>query len=813
MTCIPILFISPVVTLWVHHDIVVYFCVLTVFLTSLLLGARGVISQWSNWYLKIPCVTDTDVVNWFIQTRALSDTSSGLPEGVKDVGSTSLPRQTLLANVHKERNRRFWTRSTADPFVMKMANGYSATIFLLVWYCKYSRTKMPLPYSPTWNLQLKAAVDTIGDMQKGLKLHNAFLHWRHTGAEVWCGILYFVIALMDKWTALFSGEALVGLSTASSSTYRLAVGFGLGYYLMGAVFLDAVSQPLWTLATKTTPRPIPSLKFLRQATINDARARRSLYWKSLMRFFFLHIWGIAITSALMWTFEESRNATTMYLAYLGAYTGLLWYQYNKIFTGSLATKALALGSILGFLTGILLHVLLPPFAFSSVIGLAVGTWTAAFYSMWTANIGLPRFKNETDDQDDGGVRVTPVSHTSSALEPYPEFSQTTLSQTFDTVCALPAELRYRLDPLDHPGVEVMQILLSQCKSKSKLVQTAFRSAEQLVHQTAVLWETGETVIELVSARHLLQQEQKIRAVSRSTGDRLHIFIVIGLDLVGDEWISNIRRNCKVIAEAVVQATSESRLGLSHDHSMLAELLAVNDNDDEELSVPEGVKRQLESSATERVRVINNGDKTLLRHLLLGLDCDRDWDNLPKTVRSFLLRRCCGQPCHLSADQISWIRSRLCAGDSLDIEEYIARCNLGATLAVLVKSFAEALEANDAYLDQPEFLDSSYERLIGALLSSSAHGLDLGLVDSLKLSFSRCHQKVKACIKFAVISLVADPEYQRELNYMIRGQPLLLAWPVTFFLNGIWSFCKTLQRIILPVVLVRPALHSNLTHVQ
>lgn len=193
MSCIPILFVSPVLTIWLQHDIIIYPCVLAVFLTVLLLGARRVIAKWNNWYLHIPCITDGEVVDWYQRTYLASASTD---DADKELASTALARQTLLACVQKERKRWFWTRSTADPFVKRLAEGYSATMFLLVWYCKFSRTKLPLAYSPTWNLQLKAAVDTMGDMQKGLKLHNAFLHWRHTGKDVWGGILYFIIALM-----------------------------------------------------------------------------------------------------------------------------------------------------------------------------------------------------------------------------------------------------------------------------------------------------------------------------------------------------------------------------------------------------------------------------------------------------------------------------------------------------------------------------------------------------------------------------------------------------------------------------------------
>ena len=112
--------------------------------------------------------------------------------------------------------------------------------------------------------------------------------------------------------------------------------------------------------------------------------------------------------------------------------------------------------------------------------------------------------------------------------------------------------------------------------------------------------------------------------------------------MGYDWASDIRRNCQTIAEAVVQATAEFKLGLSHDHALMAELLIVNDRQGEDVTLPEGVKRQLEGSSTERTRVLNHGQQVLLRHILFGMDCDQEWDLLPKAARKLLLRRTCGQ---------------------------------------------------------------------------------------------------------------------------------------------------------------------------
>lgn len=664
---------------------------------------------------------------------------------------------------------------------------------------------MPLPYTPTWNLTLKAGLENMTNMQKGLKLHSAFLHWRQTGADIWSGILYFVVALLDKWVALLSGGNLVGLSAAGSAQFRLAVGFGLCYYLIGAVSLDTVSQPLWMAANQNIAQPISSLKVLQQVTINDRKAKRALYWRNLAKFFFLHIWGASVTSALMWVFEGSRDATALYLAYVGAYSGLLWYQYSKIYCRNEAAKSLAVAMIVGLPAGVALHKLMPTFAYSGVISLAVGTWTAAFHSLWISNIGWPTFlrsksvKNRTQDEFEHTKKADFERYSSSALEPFPDLSQATVAKTFNYICSLSAKERYTLDPSQHPGARVMGHLIGQSKTRnSEIVQSAFSASEQLIQQTANLWASGKTVVQLVSARHFPRQEQGIRTVARRRGDQLHIFVILGQGFTGDQWNIDIHRNCRIVAEAVVQASAETQLGLSHDHSILAELLAVDGSNGSGLSVPEGVKLQLETSSAERARVINNGDRTLLRYLLLGLDCEKEWDHLPKTIRAFLLERCYGRSRPLSASERSWIRSRFCDGFALTPEEHVARCQLGASLTYLVVDSARVMEARFKHEGEDSELSTwSCDKYLEQDLSP---GESKSKLASLKLNFNVCQQKTQACIKFFILSLTADPEYQRELDFVMRTKPLLLYWPVVFFLNTIWSCCKVLQNVILPVAM-------------
>jgi len=110
-------------------------------------------------------------------------------------------------------------------------------------------------------LQCKASIDTLRDMQKGVKLHNVFIHWRHAGDEVWCGVFCFDIAPLDKWVVITSDSTIFS--------------FSLAYYLIGAVVLDGVSQLVQLLVGRQIPQLIQSLKFLKDSASRMPRRNAS----------------------------------------------------------------------------------------------------------------------------------------------------------------------------------------------------------------------------------------------------------------------------------------------------------------------------------------------------------------------------------------------------------------------------------------------------------------------------------------------------------------------------------------------------------
>ncbi|KFG79629.1 glycosyl transferase, group 1 family protein [Metarhizium anisopliae] len=798
-SCMPILCISPIVSMFTDNDIVVYLPVLSCFLIALLVGARGTISQWSSWYLKIPFVTDAEVISWYRQS---ANAPAADLANLDDKDMMPIARSAIHAAVLKECNRFYFSKRSSDPLIRKLAEGYQSTMFLMRWYCRHKRSRLPFPYSTTWNLTLKAGMENLTNMQKGLKLHSAFLHWRATGRDIWSGVLYFVVALLDKWVALLTGGGLVGLSAASSEEFRLGIGFGLCYYLVGAVSLDIVSQPLWTAANEKSTKPITSLASLKVINVEEAQARRRLYWRSLCKFFFFHIWGAAIFAALMWVFQSSRDNTIMFMGYIVAYSGLLGYQFNKIFCGTNSAAALAVGALAGLPTGLALHKGMPGFSYSGLICLGVATWVSCIWSFFSANLGWPTFFKSAPKSEvfaeKHNAESSKITYSVSALEPLPELSQGTLSKMFESIRNLPADQRYFLDPTEHPGQRVLELMSSRVISRNPEILTdAFPSANQLLQVAVQNWEDGKIVVELVSSHQFSQSDAEIRSISRHCDQTLHILIILDSNPVDNHRTLTMYRHWKVIAESVIRAAAQHQLGLSYHDSILAELLVVDHFDDIEVSIPEGVKRQLKMSSMERTRVIREGNQTLLRYTLLGVDLEREWDLLPEHIRRFLLQRCDGWIGPLSNSEENWLHQRLVSqGSSGNVESHIARCKLGAALTTTILTYAHDLEA-DGYLESPPHADIEDD---GDSVQFDDETPSTRFASLIKPFSSRILQKVKLCIKFLIISLIADPEYQRELDFVIHDKPGFIRWPLVFFLNTIWSYCKFWQNVLIPLVL-------------
>lgn len=145
-------------------------------------------------------------------------------------------------------------------------------------------------------------------------------------------MLYFIVALLDKWLMLLTGQQILGLGSFDEDL-TLPIGFGLAYYLVGAVLLDFNAYKLFEAAAALgKEEAIPTDNEISEAVKIKAYKRKLLYWRTLGGYLMFHVWGLAIASTLIWLFASSNprhghpvknpsRPTIIFLSYVVSYTG------------------------------------------------------------------------------------------------------------------------------------------------------------------------------------------------------------------------------------------------------------------------------------------------------------------------------------------------------------------------------------------------------------------------------------------------------------------------------------------------------------
>ncbi|RMZ67489.1 Glycosyl transferase family 1 [Pyrenophora seminiperda CCB06] len=856
---IPTLLISPILTIFVRGwDIVIYPGILYIFIILLVLGTRRVATQWVTWYHNIKTLNDSDVKEWYIKRHmeaeraadeasakanragkisdtvltvsdslnATSDVSLCAPEIFRNMSEPAvlaLCRDALHEAVLKEKGRRLWQKSTKDSFVKRLADCWDSTLFLLDWYARITETKRPIPYSSTWNLETQVALESMQQSQKGIRLHNSFIHWRTAGDEIYCGILYFLVALMDRWLDLVHGGQFAGLGVPlGDSILRLSVGFGLAYYLIGAVLLDYKAQHLHTMSEQLSPVSIENSHQIKKAKANDLKFRRHLYFDTLCRFIGVHVWALAIAAALIWIFNGSSPGLVLFLSYVGAYSGLLLYQYNKIFSGPHALMPLLAAVIFGLLVGNVLMGIYPKWLYGKIIALAVSTWTAALLSFRTAKLGtpeifdirlwilesLPKMKWSHSSKKLGaselvvGSSVSEVYHAYNGAGIDAEFSQSELHACCNKLRAAPKENRYRVLPVGQPGDQITAILLSCTHDNlSRLAMQAYPNIPSMVHRIISDWKSDLIQVFIVPIRAVAEMTGDLRAISHSSDGRLTLYIASdgnGTSL----GQTNVSSNCTIIAETLLHAYSETIFGMPHYQAEIAESIIACRGDGGFYPISECSKRSMPASnvGADAATFELACRKELLRNLCLGFDCDTQWDNLSLEIRRLFLRRCLGIRAPYSNTEMAWVSVNVSAESSCTILSCIARYDLGAYLAVTKYNFFRS--KGDQALSKKEYrqMSADIQESYHPVLNRSAVSLFGIFTEYIRLPLAYVYHSMGTWVKFFFLACMADPEYQRELNGALVHSPRFVAAPTTFVLTGLWIYSRVAMSACLPFFL-------------
>lgn len=246
------------------------------------------------------------------------------------------------------------------------------------------------------------------------------------------------------------------------------------------------------------------------------------------------------------------------------------------------------------------------------------------------------------------------------------------------------------------------------------------------------------------------------------------------------------------------------MGYSHSHSALAEcLLTSTIQSRAEMRIPYGTKIYTEVIDEQELSFTLRKyfRRQLLQELCLGFPPDIRWDRLPDGIRKYLVNRCLCQSNPPSESQRKYLASALCESSGLELDVYIARCDFAAFMAGLC--YHRAAESPSKELMQDDSLQSSDKSFISAdnltVESSTLAKWPLSKIPRQLSSY--IYHKIGTACKFFAVAFVADAEYQRELDCVLSDCPVIIAKVTIFFLCSIWIFCKSIQRLLLPIFLV------------
>ncbi|KAM3074372.1 hypothetical protein ACMFMG_002820 [Clarireedia jacksonii] len=807
---VPFLFIAPITTIFVPgYDIYIYLSVLYVFIILLALGARHTASKWTTWHQNINSISDKALKEWYIKTYKDGDESAF--SGMTDPAALRIARTAMIESIRAARGGLI-RRKCQDPVVKSLAESYDATIFLLGWYSSYSGTPLPMPYSSTWNMQIKVALDTLKQMQTGLKLHNAFIHWRQAGDEIGCGLLYFIVALLDKWSSLLDGGRLLGLS-AFNTRYRMPVGFALAYYLIGAVLLDLNATKLHTMTAKSQNMLIGDVSSIPEAVKAGVKARKHLFWSMLGRYTLFHVWSLAVSSSLLWVFDSTESSTLLFVAYVGAYTGLLFYQYIKIFSGPRSLKPLIVAVIIGLPLGQLLRHFFPQFEYCDVVALGAATWIAAFLSLYYARIRTKPTNTDVDSCVWSKISSEKKFHEFTSPGRQLLLSQDELQITFENVDALGEDEKYQVEPNVHPGLEIRAILQhavqlfkqvqgSSIDSLPSLALEAFPEGVQLLEEAITAFESGKILVECVSMTSLSGNFKDLKAISCDHGDRIKI--VVGCEMMNSmDQQSSISNFCQTTAELLLHVSAESISMLSHKDATLLESLLASVSPSgllEQTLVPQSLRNYLtfsKASRTQAESLAIQFEDEALHHTALGCNPNLEWEKLPADIRSLIIGRCTEPVYAVTTAQRDWLQSN--KATDVSIETFLSRCNFGAFISISMKRYTleYAKTASTRKLDQVQ--SPTILNLLRRAEPSKKQ--TKSLTKLLKVPFSTAYHNTGHFLKLFAIAFVAEPELQRELDYTLKSAPRYVRSAFLFVVTGIWVYTKAIQDIVMPAFLL------------
>ncbi|THX33102.1 hypothetical protein D6D10_07915 [Aureobasidium pullulans] len=439
--CIPILFISPILTTFVNgHDLLIYLLIIYTFIIMLLVTFRNLLHEWTTWLAKVPSVKEKDLMTWY--NNKMKDEKSVLESDSQKLAANA--RLALRQEVHKYRNRNLFRKlfkdeKGMDPFVRKMGIGHPYALWLLE--KEAGGADPPESYTTTWFVQLELAFANQRQLMRGLKEHSPFITFRYSKYDLGQNVGLFLGALMDRWIDIVMSARRPVIVTYFDDRARYGICFGLLYFLLGAVAVDLVLQKYWPLASALPDRKITDLSVYNELKSNQKRLRNMYYRRALAELLSYLAIIFGVMTIFIWVFVINHQSIVLYFLYASGYTAVCLFQFNRCFTQNPKAHVVAVLICcgVGFVVGCVLRAVpsTSRLFYDYVIGLNVTTISAAVITFLLTGYFSSPFNNIDNVGDDITKEDRTRGKRSSASKQAEPMSWATLFKSHgDTLCNL-----------------------------------------------------------------------------------------------------------------------------------------------------------------------------------------------------------------------------------------------------------------------------------------------------------------------------------------------------------------------------------------
>ncbi|KAK0644390.1 hypothetical protein B0T16DRAFT_495224 [Cercophora newfieldiana] len=632
---IPLLFLSPAVSSFLNrYDVAIYLSVGYTFICLLLLQYRSLCRQWAGWLSNIPKISERDIIDWQ-SSRAgkhlVSDDTSESSVMISDEHSSSNPKDDAIqsfreclqfyqGNVASMKQRLLFP----DPFLERVERGLPYIEWLLQ---REGQPDLPEAFSVSWFAQLSQALKAQQTMSQGLKEHSIFMLSRYATLDTILSIGLFLVCLMDRWVSIATSVGSPPVDLFSHFTSRYAICFAMLYFCASVMILDATLQSYWDVGYHLPDGKLSGLKDAVSITQNWERSRRTKYFEGLRLLLVRLMAVIGVSSLLVWALVDNSTTIKLYYLYALAYTAIIVFQFNRCFTQDLASHAYSIiaAAMVGFLVGCILHncIARDSLYFVDVISLDTTAITAAaLTSIWAL-----RAPSGTE------IEIPPTPKPTRQKV----WCQPLLGVTRDgphDVPPLPESNSFR----SLPGVELPANMIS---AVSRALETGIASLHRqhkipslsvkVFQACATMWQDGRIQVKVFSSLCFVDNGLSMKRSVSELQDGI-LSVKTAVDFPEADSAEPDELAILIIVESMLYHTATALMSLHHDRATHIALLIHQD-------IPTRIDFELAAESPSSLQSMRGrANSEILHHLCLGLDVDKEWNQLSHAVRDTIFRR-------------------------------------------------------------------------------------------------------------------------------------------------------------------------------